>query len=360
MHSNGRLANWKKKISDGGKRFGRALRDGFPGGVALLLAMSLLPLTAAALRERNERPEESDPPSLPGEAVYVAASEAVSPSSSESDSPALGIESDGLLLGLCRTKEKTVEEITLEDYLVGVLCAEVSAEFPPAALQAQAVAARTYCLYRIEKGKLHPDGAELCDDYAHCMAYKDPALVGEEKASAMRAAVQATAGEVLTYDGKLIDAVFHDSSRGYTESALAVWGIELPYLQPVSTPEEPRESGVTVTAEEIFAALGREAPVSSEPFGGVTEDAAGRALTVRICETDLTALELRQALGLRSTSFTVTYEAGKYAFHVCGYGHGVGMSQQGARAMAEAGSDCREILLHYYTGCDIVPYSSAK
>lgn len=351
------FGKWKRSVSAAAGRFGRILREGFPGGVALLLAMSLLPLTVAALRERGGAPElPEDPSPIEGEAVYVSAAEETDPEATASGAaPA-----DDLLLGLRRAKEEKTEQITLEDYLVGVLSAEVSAEFPPDALRAQAVAARTYCLYRIKKGRLHSDGAELCDDYTHCMAYKDPALVGEEKAAIMREAVQATAGEVLTYEGKLIDAVFHDSSRGYTESALAVWGIELPYLRPVPTMEQPRESIVTVTAEEIFAASGRELPASAEPFGGVTEDEAGRALTVRICGTDFTALELRQYLGLRSTSFTVTYEAGKYDFHVCGYGHGVGMSQQGARAMAEAGSTYREILMHYYTGCEICSYSSVK
>ena len=245
-------------------------------------------------------------------------------------------------------------EIDLDEYLVGVLLAEVSPDYHEAALEAQAIAARTYCLYRLEKGLHHESGADVCDDYTHCMAYLDPAIADEESVSVMRRAVENTKGQVILYDGQLIDAVFHDSSSFYTESALAVWGVELPYLQAVASPEEVKEEQFTYTAAELFSKMNAgEPPADAEPFGGVTQDPAGRADTVTVCGVAFPATKLRLALGLPSTSFRVTYAGGAYTFHVYGWGHGVGMSQKGAERFAASGANAEDILLHYYSGCRV-------
>ena len=122
-------------------------------------------------------------------------------------------------------------ELTLESYVEGVTAAEIPADFPREALRAQAVAARTYALCKLSRGRpdAHPD-ADLCDDYRHCAAYRSPAVsvFGTDELSAIRAAVRDTEGEILTSEGAPIAAVFHCVSGPRTESAADVWGEDVP------------------------------------------------------------------------------------------------------------------------------------
>lgn len=173
-----------------------------------------------------------------------------------------------------------VRELALEDYIYGVVAAEMPAAFPEAALEAQAVAARTYALYQSAAGKHADVGGDVCGESTCCQAFAAQeeldARWGPDAAfytQKLRAAVTATQGEVLTYDGALAAAVYHASSDGSTRSAAEVWGGSQPYLTAVSTPEETGQKG-----------------------------------------------------------------------------HGVGMSQRGAQALALEGADYREILAHYYSG----------
>lgn len=176
-----------------------------------------------------------------------------------------------------------VETLSLEDYVYGVVAAEMPAAFPEAALEAQAVAARTYALYQRAAGKHADVGGDVCGESTCCQAFATQAELdarwGGDAAfytQKLRGAVGKTAGEVLTYQGALAAAVYHASSSGQTNSAAAVWGGSQPYLVSVSTGED---TGVK--------------------------------------------------------------------------GHGVGMSQRGAQAMAQLGADYREILAHYYPGTEL-------
>lgn len=139
----------------------------------------------------------------------------------------------------------TPTELPLESYVEGVVSAEIPADFPREALRAQAVAARTYALCKLSRGRpdAHPD-ADLCDDYRHCAAYRSPAasVFASGEQSAVRAAVQDTEGEILTSEGAPIAAVFHCVSGPRTESAADVWGEDVPYLQSVVSPAEPRST----------------------------------------------------------------------------------------------------------------------
>lgn len=176
-----------------------------------------------------------------------------------------------------------VEEMSLEEYVYAVVAAEMPAAFPEAALEAQAVAARTYALYQRQEGKHADVGGDVCGDSTCCQAFiTQEELDGRWEGDAafytekLRGAVARTAGEVLTYDGALAAAVYHASSDGSTRSAAEVWGGAQPYLVAVDTPEETGSKG-----------------------------------------------------------------------------HGVGMSQRGAQALAQEGADYREILAHYYPGTEI-------
>ena len=243
--------------------------------------------------------------------------------------------------------------VGLEDYVYGVVAAEMPASFEPAALEAQAVAARTYALRRAQSSVHSPD-AQICADYTCCQAYtaQDPEHWGDQAAvwgPKIQAAVTATAGQVLTRDGELIDAVFHASSSGATAPAQAVWGGSVPYLVSVSTPETVEsvpdlQQSLTFTADQLKALLGSSnlGPPVYNDWGGVSAIGVG--------SKTLSGQEVRQKLGLRSARFSVSQSGDSFTFTTLGYGHGVGMSQQGANLLAKEGATCRDILAHYYPG----------
>lgn len=251
-----------------------------------------------------------------------------------------------------------VEQQELEDYLVGVVLAEMPASFEEEALKAQAVVARTYTLRANQRGGKHGDGS-VCTDFACCQAYIDPEVYCSrggtgENVEKIRRAVMATAGQVLTYGGELIEATYFSCSGGTTEDAVAVWGNDYPYLQSVDSPGEEHAAHytdtVTFTPAEFAAAV--DPALSGSPknwFGAVTYTDGGGVDTMVIGGKTYKGTELRQKLGLRSTAFTVS--AGEsITITTRGYGHRVGMSQYGADAMALSGKGYEEILTHYYQG----------
>ena len=257
--------------------------------------------------------------------------------------------------------------MSLEDYIVCVVAAEMPYTFHTEALKAQAVAARSYCLYKMENGLAHEGGADVCTSYSHCAAYVTEeeliAKYGEKTANRItkkiREAVEATAGEIITYKGKPALALFHARSWQYTESSANVWGGKLPYLVSVSTPEEDSVSTVTVTDREMKSlfASASAIEVTVGQTGRLTSEKndTGRQAYLFYGNKGLKAKKLRSLLGLRSCTFEYQKTEEGWLFTVHGYGHGVGMSQYGANAMAIEGSDYRDILTHYYTGVTLSP-----
>ena len=256
-----------------------------------------------------------------------------------------------------RTGE-AVEQQALEDYLVGVVLAEMPASFEEEALKAQAVVARTYTLRANRTGGKHGDGS-VCTDHTCCQAYIDPEEYRSrggtrENVEKIRRAVMATAGQVLTYGGELIEATYFSCSGGSTEDAVAVWGNDYPYLQSVDSPGEEHAAHytdtVTFTPAEFAGELGMiPSGRPTDWFGAVTYTDGGGVDTMVIGGKTYKGTELRQKLGLRSTAFTVS--AGeKITITTRGYGHRVGMSQYGADAMSMSGKGYEEILTHYYQG----------
>lgn len=254
--------------------------------------------------------------------------------------------------------EEKVHEMELETYLTGVVLAEMPASFEVEALKAQAVVARTYTL-RAYEGKSKHEEAAVCTNSACCQAYRsaeDYLTAGgtEESVAKVRAAVDATSGQVLTYEGELIEATYFSCSGGTTEDAVAVWGTEVPYLQSVSSPGEEEATyytdSITFTFEQLREKLGL--PSESHPvrFENVTYTSGGGVAQINVCGIPFQGTQLRNLLGLRSTAFTVTVEGEKVTFHTRGFGHRVGMSQFGADAMAVNGSSYQDILQHYYQG----------
>ena len=271
----------------------------------------------------------------------------------------------------------TVEERTLGEYLVGVVRAEMPASFEPEALKAQTVAARTYTLSKMERTvESHPD-ADVCTDITCCQAYIDPADAaanwGENAQTytdKIAAAVADTDGMAALFQGQPIQAVFFSSAAGRTVDAVEVWGNAVPYLTSVDSPEGDEvpnyHSTVTVPLDEFKSKLLAQYPqadLSGEPagwFANLVPNSAGGVETVDIGGVTVGGGSLRTLFGLRSTSFTVSASADGVTFSVTGYGHGVGMSQYGANALAKEGKTYDEILKWYYTGIDVAPYTPQR
>lgn len=267
-----------------------------------------------------------------------------------------------------------VLELDLGSYLVGVVRAEMPASFELEALKAQAVAARTYTLYKLQTGGSHGAAADICTDSTCCQAY-----IGEDRARAnwgedadaneakVETAVRETDGQAALYGGVPILAVFHSSSAGLTRAAGEVWLNDLPYLQAVSSPERGDRvpnyySRVEFTKEELrerLLAAFPEAELSGDMGGWLRDavsDSAGSVAAVSVGGVTVKGARVRTALGLRSACFAWEVQDGKMVFFVTGYGHGVGLSQYGANQMAAEGADYREIVTHYYTGVTVEPY----
>ncbi len=246
------------------------------------------------------------------------------------------------------TEDGSVVSMELEEYLVGVVLGEMPADFELEALKAQAVVARTYTLRMCRNTVKHPD-ADVCIRADCCQSYR----AGES--DRIRAAVEATAGQVLTYGGDLIEATYFSSAGGRTEDAAAVWGSDVPYLQSTDSPErgyaDQYLDTVTFTAEEFEAALGIPLDGPCEMWlGAVTYTDGGGVDTMKIGGTEFKGTELRKLLGLRSTAMVMTAVGDHITVTTRGFGHRVGMSQYGAEAMAVDGATYEEILAHYYHG----------
>ena len=329
-------------------------------GLALLVLLFLMPLLFLGGRgEKADTPEPTG--TLPLDRTVV------------SPPPAEGTGADETTSIRVKLSDGTVTEMTMADYLWRVVAAEMPASFEPEALKAQAVAARTYAAAKMAAGEAnHPD-ADMCTDISCCQAYitpQDAAANWGASASSYEAKISAavadTSGVIATYGGQPIQAVFFSSAAGRTADAVEVWGNEVPYLTGVESPEGEEvpnyHSTVTVPVEEFRTTLLSQvtgADLSGDPsgwFGTPVLASNGGVTSITVGGVSVTGATLRSLFGLRSTVFTVQADSTAVTFSVTGYGHGVGMSQYGANAMAKAGSTFEEILTHYYTGVSVAVY----
>ncbi len=264
-------------------------------------------------------------------------------------------------------------EMSLEDYIKGVLAAEMPAEFDLEALKAQAVAARTYAVKNMVffggLGLASRPGADVSTDHRESQAWTSEAQAkqrwGPFKADdywkKISQAVEGTRGLILTFSGEPINAVFHSTSGGQTASAREVWGFDYPYLQSVACQWDQKSPRYQETKEwalsDLESRLGADAGVMAAAQNGssaiaqiIDHTASGRVAKVRVGNKTFTGAELREKLELRSTDFSVDVKGDKMIFHTTGYGHGVGLCQYGANGLAKEGRDFRQILTYYYTG----------
>ncbi|MBQ5824735.1 MAG: stage II sporulation protein D [Clostridia bacterium] len=275
-------------------------------------------------------------------------------------------------------EDDLVLSITAEEYLIGVLAAEMLPTYHEQALCAQAVAAYTYLLYKKSEQEKSPDaslkGAYLSNDTSTHQGY----LTEEERAEKwgdkadsyekkLTKAVEAVKGKVITYEGKPIIAAFHANNCGVTQSAETVWGNAVPYLKSVNSVGDKLSPDciktVVLSASEFSQAVGTlqgcELSGASDTWiKNVETDENGYVQSLEIGGAKITGLKARDVLGLRSAVFTVETQDDGLRFTTQGYGHGVGMSQYGADYMARQGSTWQEILKHYYTGVEIEDYNA--
>ncbi len=251
-----------------------------------------------------------------------------------------------------------INELDLEEYLYGVLKNEVDPQWPTEALKAQAVASRTWALYSLNR--FASEGYDVCAT-ADCQVYRG--VTAEDPRTS--AAVDETRGEVMTYQGRPIFAAYHSDSGGSTESSELVWGGAYPYLRGVADPYSvgaPRHEWIVRMDLATFENRVRRSGRMITNVTGIEVAEAtpsGRAALLRVAGAHgvllLKGAELRAVLGadLRSTLFTVRLvpdDPPQVEFQGRGSGHGVGLSQWGARGMAEMGRRYQEILSYYYSG----------
>ncbi len=250
-----------------------------------------------------------------------------------------------------------VNQLPLEEYLRGVIPKEMPASWSIEALKAQAVAARTYALFQIDK---HRD--EQWDVMATVMSQVYGGRDAETPSTDR--AVRETAGQILTFNDRPILAYFHASSGGYTESTEEVWGTRLPYLEAVLDPYSngnPTDNWeATFTQDQVNLAL------VSEGITGVTDIASaayshtGRVTRIRfqtasgakVMPANTTRLRLGSTV-MKSTWWEVNRDGEQWHFRGKGYGHGVGMSQWGAKGLANEGRNYLQILQFYYPLCQV-------
>lgn len=263
--------------------------------------------------------------------------------------------------------EDKLVPMSLEKYVRGVVAAEMPVTFQEEALQAQAIAARTYIVRRLLMGTKTAQGADVSDDHNDGQAYSSDETLQKnwgmlnfpKNISKINNAVNATKGQILLYQGKPIEALFFSTSSGKTENSEDYWGSSVPYLRSVDSPwdltSEKYEGQLSLTLADFRQKLGItsiEASSIGRLIVPLERSAADHIKKIKVGDKTFSGPDFRKLLGLRSTMFTweVQAEQGTITFYTKGYGHDVGLSQFGANGMAKEGKTAKEILEHYYQG----------
>lgn len=247
------------------------------------------------------------------------------------------------------------------DFLVGAAACEMPVDWPDDALLAQMVASHSYAL------SLGEEPMQI--NRALCAGWTDETVLrarwGQdfiENYNRLTALAQTVCGALLCYNGAPAAACYHSISAGKTEASQNVWLTALPYLQGVDSAWDTAvpdfEVTITYSAEQMSGLLqGLGLEPGDDPaawFGETVWDDAGYVQSMVVCGESLAGTTLRSALSLRSASFSVVYADDAFAITTHGYGHGVGLSQYGAKAMAEGGANWQEILTYYFPGCTVI------
>ncbi|PJN88462.1 stage II sporulation protein D [Bacillus sp. mrc49] len=260
-----------------------------------------------------------------------------------------------------RTKTKVIEHIPLEEYVVGVVASEMPVTFEMEALKAQSLAARTFLVQQmISDSKINlPDGTDITDNIQYHQVFKNKKELANEwgkdyqsNISKVQKAVDATKGQIITFDEKPIDASFFSTSNGYTENSEDYWGNETPYLKSVESPwdiKSPKfqyQTAIQVSKFEELLGIKLNNDVN---IGKVISKSTGnRIKLIEINDKRYSGKTIRDKLKLQSSDFTIKREGSEVIIYTKGNGHGVGMSQYGANGLAQEGKSYKDIVHYYY------------
>ncbi|OCT13122.1 stage II sporulation protein D [Paenibacillus pectinilyticus] len=283
----------------------------------------------------------------------------------------------GLMIPVYLTKQATVQTVPLEQYVRGVLAAEMPVEFELEALKAQAMAARTYVVRRvIEKdfSNMPVDNALVTDTTAHQAYLTDQELQEkwdkksyETNMAKINRAVDETKDQILTYNHEPINATFFSTSNGYTENSEDYWPFKSPYLRSVPSPWDIKlsshyQESVTISYKTMLQKLGVTSiatlDTSAKGMKVLSWSTGHRIKSISIGGKTFSGREVREKLGLASSQFAWKWAGSQIIITTYGYGHGVGLSQWGANGMAKEGKTAEEIVTYYYTGISIEKASS--
>ncbi|HEU4964757.1 MAG TPA: stage II sporulation protein D [Bacilli bacterium] len=281
----------------------------------------------------------------------------------------LEVPTDDIQISVFKKGEGKVVQMPLEEYVRGVVAAEMPVNFAPEALKAQAIAARTYVVRRLVLGAKTPEGADVTDDHRDFQAFSDADKLKvrwgdadyQRNLSKMNAAVNETRGEIALYDGQPIEALFFSTSSGKTENSEDYWGKAQPYLRSVESPWDEKSEKYTAKLEmplsEFRRKLGIDAVVTATNAGTLIQplerSVSDHIKSIKVGDKTFSGPQLRSLLGLRSTWFTWKVTGDTITFFTKGFGHGVGMSQYGAHFMALEGKKAEDIVRYYYSGVTI-------
>lgn len=259
-----------------------------------------------------------------------------------------------------KDEQGNITEIPFEEYVKGVVAGEMPATFEEEALKAQAVASRSYAMYQMEGSK--DKDYDVLDTTTNQVYLTDEELKNNwkeeypEKINKIKKAVAETKGEYLTYDGKVINAMFFSTSTGQTENSEDVFVTALPYLRSVASTWDEKSPVYTDTAtislQDFYNKL--SLPYNETLTVEITsQTATGRIKTLKINGTEFNGRDFASKLSLRSNCFTISQNEQNITITTKGFGHGVGMSQYGANGMAKEGYNYKKILKHYYSNTKI-------
>ena len=283
------------------------------------------------------------------------------------------IDEESPTINVYKVNKDKIEEMDIEEYLYGVLSSEMPSTFDEEALKAQAIAARTYVIYKMENNITSGHkNADICTNSAHCQAYTSyedlKEIKGEDWINSdyvkVKKAVDDTKGQIITYEDKTILPLYFSTCSGKTENSEDVFSTQYPYLVSVESPYDKSSPKYSTTysikkskfikyIKNAYPKLSLSLNKLDKEVNIINRTEGGSVKIIQVGNIKISGTDLRKILNLNSSNFTINYNNDEINFNVKGYGHGVGMSQWGAEGMAKEGYKYYDILFHYFQGTDI-------